>query len=305
MTIFIIYYIDIGHQIADVTGFYQQHADAVEIAKVSQILLLAEAGKLHLSAGKTINNLDISELFLDADDDRSEKCSNRRVGNIDSEDEDNPFEKEPEEEIEVEEEKEEKIGNHLISERELLFKRKEADSAPMECQDIKDIDNKMGKYVGEGMLNVQNVILNNIGQDIGNIKKHFTIEKEVPTRRIITEEEEIKEVQKRPLVDQISALEGKNKRIKLSSNEIYMEEKRILLERYADKIKEKVVPRMAECEIYLNQAKNRVIINWRQMKEILGKEVVKERMKDPRYACMMTDPRHFHVLKRTNFAGRF
>merc|ERR1712012_150106 len=120
-------------------------------------------------------------------------------------------------------------------------------------------------------------------------------------KRKLTEEDKLKEVENLPLVDQIHVLENKNKKLKLDSNATYSQEKQLLLEYYAESIQRKVVPRKDECERYLKKVTNKIIINWSQMKEIIAREVIKVRMKDPRFRR----PVNFHTFRRDNFSGRF
>jgi len=57
----------LGHELNVHNAFYRKHSDLVELTKVAQVLCLAEAGKLSENAGRTLENLDISEKLFEAE----------------------------------------------------------------------------------------------------------------------------------------------------------------------------------------------------------------------------------------------
>merc|ERR1712223_1240122 len=57
----------LGHELNVHNAFYRKHSDLVELTKVAQVLCLAEAGKLSENAGRTLDNLDISEKLFEAE----------------------------------------------------------------------------------------------------------------------------------------------------------------------------------------------------------------------------------------------
>merc|ERR1712223_545317 len=200
-------------------GFYRQHADAVEVAKVSQILLLAESGKLHLSAGKNLDNLNVTGVYIDEDDGAGEKCANRKMGNVDSGDE---AEEIKESLAEIERHENPDAAKDLEKEEEKEEEEEEVEVKPLppDSKQLKDIDKSINKYFTEGMLSLQGEILFQINKDLGNM------EKKVADTENLKDEQKLKVAENLPLAEQLECLEQKSsKLLKLDSNAKYCEEK--------------------------------------------------------------------------------
>lgn len=267
----------LGHQIAENTQFYRQHADAVEVAKVSQILLLAEKGKLHKSAGRTINNLDVEDVLIDAEE-MTERSKRRKYGsNVDKENDG----EDSDDDIEIVAEK----GNSDI---EVLSSDSSDDDNENDggngedgdTTEVRTMRDEYGEHLSRGMFNVQNEILKNVSSQLKESEQSTS---KGEKRKTPDDERKIKKPSENlSAIEQINFIEAQNNKKKRTdrSNKQYNEEKAAIIEKYSEQIQKKVIPKKDELIQLLDSSDNQMIISWHQIKEILTKEVDKIRKRD-------------------------